>query len=79
MVTSHADKESLIWESFKLRIGQSDFKGMLFDLQNLLQTHNGLDCLETKFTTEEIDQVVKLLPNDKSPDPDGFSNEFIKK
>ena len=52
---------------------------MLFDLHSLMQIHHGLDCLEAKFTTEEIDNVVRLLPNDKSAGPDGFSNEFIKK
>ena len=30
------------------------------------------------FTQEEIEDVVKNLPNDKSPGPDGFNNEFIK-
>ena len=35
--------------------------------------------LEDKFTTAEIDEIVRKLPNDKSPSPDGFSNEFIEK
>ena len=30
------------------------------------------------FTTEEIDEVVKHLPSDKSPRPDGFNTDFIK-
>ena len=52
---------------------------MLFDLPSLIQAHEGLDCLELPFTTTEIDDIVKQLLNDKSPGPDGFSNEFIKK
>ena len=79
IVSSHADKELLIWHSFKQRIGQSDYKEMLFDLPSLIQAHEGLDCLELPFTTTEIDDIVKQLLNDKSPGPDGFSNEFIKK
>ena len=78
-MSSHADKELLIWQSFKQRIGQSDYKEMLFDLPSLIQAHEGLDCLELPFTTTEIDDIVKQLLNDKSPGPDGFSNEFIKK
>jgi hypothetical protein len=51
---------------------------MLFDLSDLIQMHNTLESLEAKFTTEEIDGIVRKLPNDKSPSPDGFNNEFIK-
>jgi hypothetical protein len=79
VVTSHVDKDNLIWESFKQRIGNSDFKHMLFDLSSIIQQHNGLDSIEDPFSTEEIDKVVKQLPNNKSPGSDGFSNEFIKK
>ena len=78
-VTSHSDKEQLLWEFSKQRIGQSDFKGILFDLPSLIQTHEGLESLAQPFTAAEIDDVVKHLPNDKSPGLDGFSNEFIKK
>lgn len=78
-VTSHSNKEQLLWDSFKQRIGQSEYKGILFDLPSLIQTHEGLESLEHPFTTIEIDDVVKQLPNDKSPRPDGFRNEFIKK
>jgi hypothetical protein len=79
VVTSHVDKDNLIWESFKQRIGNSDFKHMLFDLSSIIQQHNGLDSIEDPFSTEEFDKVVKQLPNNKSPGSDGFSNEFIKK
>ena len=39
----------------------------------------GLIFLEAPFSNSEIDDVIKTLPNDKSPRPDGFSNEFLKK
>jgi hypothetical protein len=35
-------------------------------------------ALELPFSTKEIDDCIKDLPNDKSPGPDGFNNEFIK-
>lgn len=78
-VLSHASKENLIWESFKDRIRKSEFSGMLFDLNLLIQRNTNLSHLEEQFTTDEIDAIVKQLPNDKSPGPDGFTNEFIKK
>ncbi|XP_073359845.1 uncharacterized protein [Aegilops tauschii subsp. strangulata] len=34
--------------------------------------------LEIPFSDEEINDVVKNLPSDKSPGPDGFNNEFLK-
>ena len=38
-----------------------------------------MEELEAPFTTEEIDSIISDLPNNKSPGPDGFNNEFIKK
>lgn len=79
IISSHSGKEQLIWDSFKQRIGKSVYNGMLFDLPSLIVRQYSLTALESKFTTEEIDGIVRQLPNDKFPGPDGFSNEFIKK
>lgn len=51
---------------------------MLFNLDNLLDSNDLLHDLEAPFTRQEIDEVVADLPNNKSPGPDGFNNEFIK-
>jgi hypothetical protein len=52
---------------------------MHFDLDTLLHATDHLECLTEPFTTEEIDIVVKNLPSDKSPGPDGFNTDFVKK
>jgi hypothetical protein len=52
---------------------------MAFNLSFFIESTPDLDCLETPFTRQEIDLIVKSLPNDKAPGPDGFNNEFIKK
>jgi len=52
---------------------------MLLDLDSLLRSHHDLSTLEEPFTYVEIDSVVAPLPSDKSPGPDGFNTDFIKK
>jgi hypothetical protein len=51
---------------------------MHFDLHQLIQQHD-LHQIEAPFSKEDIDNVVKKLPLDKSPGPDGFNGLFIKK
>jgi hypothetical protein len=52
---------------------------MIFDLSMLLQPTDNLVALEEPFTTQEIDSIVKGLPSNKSPGPDGFNTDFLKK
>lgn len=79
IVVTHADKEKVLWESFKERLGLSDYSGMVFNLSFFLESNANLDWFEDPFTREEIDSVVRNLPNDKAPGPDGFNNNFIKR
>lgn len=77
LYSTHADKELIIWQSFRQRLGLTEFNDMLFDLPSLIQEQTNLAWLEDQFTTSEIDDVVKMLPNDKSPGPDEFSQEML--
>lgn len=77
--TSHSDKERLLWEAFKERLGVSEFSGFCFDINMFIQRADDLENLEQNFTEAEIDNIIKALPNDKSPGPDDFNNEFLKK
>jgi hypothetical protein len=38
-----------------------------------------LEALGAPIHREEIDTIVKRLPSDKAPGPDGFNGLFIKK
>lgn len=73
-VYDHPSKASLIWNDFKERLGSSCFEQMLFDLDTLIAAEADLSSLEAPFTHMEIDNVIKMLPNDKFPGPDGFNN-----
>lgn len=57
----------------------SEFSDIRFNLQAFVPLSDNLNDLEADFSTEEIDNAVKALPNGKSPSPDGFTNEFFKK
>ena len=45
LITDHQQKELLIWEPFKERLGVNGFTGVLFNLGNLLDTDIDLSAL----------------------------------
>lgn len=51
---------------------------MKFDLQSIIKRAANLDHLTDPFTPAEIDAVVKEMPADRAPGPDGFSGAFLK-
>jgi G3E family GTPase len=77
-LTAHADKASFIWEEYRSRLSCSNHTQMVFNLQELIQEQD-LQNITTPFTKEDIDDVIKEMPSDKAPGPDGFSGTFIKK
>jgi hypothetical protein len=78
MATSHPGKATIIWEEFRKRLEDSFQTEMHFNLQNLVE-HHDLQQLDQQITHEEIDEIVKHLPLDKAPGPDGFNGAFLKK
>ena len=52
---------------------------MGFDLQNLIQKVDGLEDLSLPFTDSEVDVVIKNMPSDRAPGPDGFTGLFLKR
>lgn len=77
-ISNHKYKEQILWDEFRQRLGVTEFSGFTIEPANLITASSQLQHLEEPFTTEEIDNIIRLLPNNKSPRPDGFNNEFIK-
>ena len=49
-----------------------------FELANLITKFQGLEELSIPFMKEEIDNVIKIIPADRAPGPDGFNGVFLK-
>lgn len=77
-VSSHQEKEQILWDEFRQRLGVSKFKEFTIQPSALINPSSLLQHLEEPLTVEEIDKIVKALPNNKSLGPDGFNNEFTK-
>jgi hypothetical protein len=52
--SDHEQKAEVLWTAFKNRLGSSDFNGIDFDLQGLLNHHDNLAWMDTPFTKQEI-------------------------
>jgi hypothetical protein len=76
---SHAEKAVVLFQAFKNRLGTSQQTFMVFNLSSLIQPIDNLSELEHPFSHQEIDQVIENLPSNKSPGPNGFNTDFVKK
>jgi hypothetical protein len=78
-VQDHEGKAGLLWNAFKKRMGVSSNPTMVFDLQSLITAVPDLENLALPFQQSEIDSIVKRMPSDKAPGPDGFNGMFMKR
>jgi hypothetical protein len=79
-LSDYDGKAAILWKTFKDRMGKSDNIDMLFNIQELYASLSSdlFDSLEVPFSDKGIEDVIKELPNEKSPRPGGFYNEFMK-
>lgn len=52
---------------------------MHFIMQDLITPNEDLAWMEEPFEQQEVDDIIKHLPTDKSHGPNGFNGNFIKK
>jgi len=78
-VQEHESKAGLLWTSYRNRMGTTSSPTMLFDLASIITPVEGLENIAATILPAEVDSVVKHMPNDKAPGPDGFNGLFLKK
>ena len=78
-IQDHNGKAGLLWNAFRNRMGVDPDTTMVFDLETLVQSRTFLSELAEPFQLEEIDLIVRSMPTDKAPGPDGFNGLFLKK
>ena len=79
MISDHEGKAALLWTTYRNRMGVSLNPEMRFDLEHLIQVNFDFSILILPISNEEVDRIVKLMPSDKAPGPDGFNGCFHKK
>jgi mannosylglycoprotein endo-beta-mannosidase len=80
VVTQHEEIAAVAWICYKERMGTSNGINMQLDLSELLkECDKDLNFLKDPFSQEEMDVVIKKMPPNKAPGPDGFNGLFMKR
>lgn len=77
VIYDHYEKATALCEAYRNCMGITTMRHMYFELNDLLARVQELDVLTLPFLEEEIDQIVKSIPIDKAPTPDGFNGLFF--
>jgi hypothetical protein len=80
-IVSQDDKfADVAWNCYKERMGTSHGINLQLNLSDLLkECDKDLNFLTEPFSQEEMDNVIKKMPPDKAPGPDGFNGLFMNR
>lgn len=79
IITDQARKEEVFFQTYNEQLGSIQNREVTLDLAALgLQAHE-LSEMEAIFSEEEIWGMIKELPPDRAPGPDGFVGAFYKR
>jgi len=78
-VVSQENKSMLAHTHFSNLLGTTTARTKAINRSELGYKPHNLEDLDTPFTVQEIEAVVKDMPFEKAPGPDGFIGVFYKK
>lgn len=78
-ISAHEEKAQVFLNSFKNRMGTTEHIQMVLNLNSLFHRIQGLEALSSIPSRNKMDQIIKNLPIDRAPGPDGFNGLFLKK
>jgi hypothetical protein len=76
---SQENKLELVFNHFSNIMGKPSGRTRAVNWNDLGYVHHNLDDLDASFTAQEIESVVKNMPQEKAPGPDGFIGYFYKR
>ena len=79
VTSNHEEMAREFLTTLKSRMGTVKSISLDATILSLIPRVQGLEVLTKPFELKEIEQVVKDLPIDKAPGPDGFNGLFLKK
>jgi len=79
LVVSQENKSMLAYTHLSNLLGTTTTRTRAINWSELGYEHHDLEDLDTPFTEQEIEAVVKDMPSEKAPGPDGFIGVFYKK
>jgi hypothetical protein len=78
ILTNHEEKAAAIFDFYSNLIGEDSDRSRTINLDNLDIPRYDLEALDIPFSEEEVWNIIKNLPSDKAPGPDGFTGKFYK-
>lgn len=78
IITSHEEKEEALWAFYNGLLGTPEHRTETLNLSSFYQPPHDLSGLDAPISEHEVLEVVRSLPPDKAPGPDGFTGRFYK-
>ena len=78
-ITDQKGKEEAFYKAYEHLLGKDVAREFTLDLEGLGVSHIDLSEQDRVFTEDEIWAVIKDMPSDKAPGPDGFIGLFFQK